>query len=123
MRRLECDLEVGQLEGGGEWQKKVLLQLQSCMLRLREASDEKLSISSQLLDTVEDYTQQLSLRLKSLDNPRSDEHHHAPRYAHLNSHSSVKGESPVSIVCEGTSLSLIHISEPTRLRRISYAVF
>ena len=52
MRRLERDLEGGQSESGGEWQKKVLLQLQSCMLRLREASDEKLSISSQLLDTV-----------------------------------------------------------------------
>ena len=52
MRRLERNLEGSQSESGGEWQKKVLLQLQSCMLRLREASDEKLSISSQLLDTV-----------------------------------------------------------------------
>ena len=30
---------------------------------------------------------------------------------------------PVQAICELLTLSLIHISEPTRLRRISYAVF
>jgi len=44
---------------------------------------------------VEDYTQQLALRLKVLDNPRSssDDHHHPPRYSNASVHSTVKGES------------------------------
>lgn len=52
VRRLECCLEEGQYGAAEEKQKRALLQLQRCILKLREAGDEKLSISSQLLDTV-----------------------------------------------------------------------
>ena len=52
VRRLECDLEEGRYGAAEEKQRRVLLQLQHCILKLREAGDEKLSVSSQLLDTV-----------------------------------------------------------------------
>src|SRR5660398_251109 len=38
-------------------------------------------------------------------------------------HTSMRKHAHLPLVTKATGLSLIHISEPTRLRRISYAVF
>ena len=55
LKRLQCELGQGGEGGsadGEEMRRSVLLELQRCLCEFREAGDNKVAITSQLLDVV-----------------------------------------------------------------------
>ncbi|XP_019858726.1 PREDICTED: inhibitor of growth protein 4-like [Amphimedon queenslandica] len=71
-----------------------LLKLQKAMVSLTEVGDQKLEVTSEMLDTAEEYTQQLELASKEVDNCRTRD--------------DLSGGSRNSFVYKNSSLTNIH---------------
>lgn len=77
-----------------------LLRLQRVMLALREVGNEKLEITSQMLDTAEGYSQQLMLTEKEVDSCRTRDELTGTRASSTISHSHKNSSSSIPAVLE-----------------------